>query len=340
MTIYNFPFLSAVVVFAVCCSTTVFVAGVDAVDSAVDGDGDTVVVAIDDASSLESSSSSSSSVRRKTKSKKAQGSDNVFNHTTRKKSKISKKASTQPPQTPDDHGGYGGYPRVNIKNKTKVAASGMVTYRGSYHCKGDLYHVNPGETWTAPTDRGICLVVCVLANPDVPIPLNIAEAYHSSGTSYAEFEIVFDVDEARYVVQRPGGNIPGKHIWNCDTKGPMPDYQSPACTDRYHNPWPPTIPGKCNEDPLRTSKPTVQPTEAPPPTEKPTMPPTAAPQLTKKPTVQPTKPRTPECPSGSNKSQPWNGCTQYYSCVNGKSGPVQDCPSSLLFDTDTGYVIL
>ena len=60
----------------------------DPVDGDDDGDGD----AIDDASSLESASSSSfsSSVRRKTKSKKAQGSDNVFDHTTSKKKKLKK----------------------------------------------------------------------------------------------------------------------------------------------------------------------------------------------------------------------------------------------------------
>ena len=65
-----------------------------------DGDGDAVIVAIDDASSLESSSSSSS-VQRKTKSTKAVGSDNVFDHTTSKKKKAAKK--TDPTKTPTNN---------------------------------------------------------------------------------------------------------------------------------------------------------------------------------------------------------------------------------------------
>ena len=42
------------------------------------------------------------------------------------------------------------------------------------------------------------------------------------------------------------------------------------------------------------------------------------------------------CPSGSYKSQPWDNCTKWYTCNNGKSGPVQNCPGGLLFRADLG----
>jgi hypothetical protein len=42
------------------------------------------------------------------------------------------------------------------------------------------------------------------------------------------------------------------------------------------------------------------------------------------------------CPSGSYKSQPWDNCTKWYTCNNGKSGPVQKCPDGLLFRVDLG----
>ena len=42
------------------------------------------------------------------------------------------------------------------------------------------------------------------------------------------------------------------------------------------------------------------------------------------------------CPSGSYKSQPWDNCTKWYTCNNGKSGPVQKCPGGLLFRADLG----
>ena len=45
----------------------------------------------------------------------------------------------------------------------------------------------------------------MLANPDAPVPFNIAESYQSSGPSYAAFvDIVFDEDDAGFVVERPG----------------------------------------------------------------------------------------------------------------------------------------
>ena len=60
--------------------------------------------------------------------------------------------------------GISNYPKVNIKNKTNRPASGMVEYLGDgsvfdmvgSQCEADLYHVNPGEPWMAPKDRGVC----------------------------------------------------------------------------------------------------------------------------------------------------------------------------------------
>lgn len=43
-----------------------------------------------------------------------------------------------------------------------------------------------------------------------------------------------------------------------------------------------------------------------------------------------------DCPTGSYKPQPWNHCQQFFTCNNGKSGPVQSCGSGLLFRADLG----
>ena len=57
----------------------------------------------------------------------------------------------------------------------------------------ELLYVDSGETWTSAIDRGAHLLKCVMTISDgVPIPLNMAEDYQSTGTSYAAFEIVFD----------------------------------------------------------------------------------------------------------------------------------------------------
>ena len=258
----------------------------------------------------------------------------------RRRNLVSKKKNyggpTQPPQTPDDHGSYGGgYPRVNIKNNSNHAASGQVLY-SLIDVQPTWFHVNPGETWTAPYDRGINLVTCIMANLDVPIPLNIADDYQSTGTSYAAFEITFSHIECKYLVHRLGDITHTKPPFaNCETMmkhrcesttyvhHECPERDPESCTDypwrTYHEVWPP-VNGLCHE----TSMPTVQPVTSPPslqPTENPTV-------------------RTIACPSGSYESQPWNDCSQFYSCDNGTSGPVQDCPSDLLFNTDNGYVRL
>ena len=137
--------------------------------------------------------------------------------------------------------GVASYPKVNIKNKTIYPASGIVVYAGG--CDADLYHVNPGETWMAPKDRGICLVRCVMANLDLPIPFNIAKEYQSSGTSYAAFEILND-DFLGFLVQRPGGNKSGQHLANCSYAAKLwidsLDYsESCGFWNKYHSVWPP-----------------------------------------------------------------------------------------------------
>ena len=84
----------------------------------------------------------------------------------------------------------------------------------------------------------------MLANPDVVIPLNIANEYQSSGTSYAAFEIVFDASDGSFFVQRPGGNRSGPHLEYCPSYADF-FYLEDACTDQYHSVWPPIIPGDC-----------------------------------------------------------------------------------------------
>ena len=107
--------------------------------------------------------------------------------------------------------------------------------------------MNPGEIWTAPKDRGICLVRCVTVCPDAPIPFNIAESYQSTGTSYAAFEITFTVDDG-YGVARPGGNRSGPHLYDCEDllnyHIPTSWYETCGKFNKYHSVWPP-IDGKC-----------------------------------------------------------------------------------------------
>ena len=101
---------------------------------------------------------------------------------------VAKKTQQEPaPQTPDVPGGYGGYPLVTIENKTGYAASGQLFYLGNPQVI--MFHVNPGETWTASDNRGVglaYLIKCVMVNVNdearvVPNPM--AESYQSTGTS-------------------------------------------------------------------------------------------------------------------------------------------------------------
>ena len=89
--------------------------------------------------------------------------------------------------------------RVTVKNKTNYTASGQVVYSivqcvySTISENKELLYVDSGETWTSAIDRGAHLLKCVMTISDgVPIPLNMAEDYQSTGTSYAAFEIVFD----------------------------------------------------------------------------------------------------------------------------------------------------
>ena len=89
--------------------------------------------------------------------------------------------------------------RVTVKNKTNYTASGQVVYSivqcvySTISENKELLYVDSGETWTSAIDRGAHLLKCVMTISDgVPIPLNMAEDYQSTGTSYAAFEIVFN----------------------------------------------------------------------------------------------------------------------------------------------------
>ena len=91
----------------------------------------------------------------------------------------------------------------------------------------------------------------MLANPDAPVPFNIAESYQSSGPSYAAFvDIVFDDDDAGFVVERPRGNRSGPHLEEGNPYGKNQPYLYPSCGyywDTYHPEWLPIdyIDGKC-----------------------------------------------------------------------------------------------
>ena len=84
-----------------------------------------------------------------------------------------------------------------------------------------------------------------LLSPDASIPFNNAEKYQSSGTSYAAFEIVFNVDDG-YGVARPGGSRSGPHLEDCGNFYPTPSswYETCGKFNKYHSVWPP-IDGKC-----------------------------------------------------------------------------------------------
>jgi len=240
---------------------------------------------------------------------------------------------TQPPTTqpsPDDHGGYGSYPQVTVENKTYYAASGQVVYSvGNWAAphKPDMFHLNPGETWTAPDERNVKLIRCVMATLDgLPVPLNMARDYESTGTSFSQFEIIYKANADGFVVERPGGNYVGWHIADCANLAKR------ACTDYYIYPTcgdedPYTHPESCGDYPWRIYHPVWPPVDgmcpAAPPSEKPTEQPNAVP-LTVKPTMQPTTGR----PTKLNPTRPddpwcanvWEGLydpcdTEYNQCM-------------------------
>ena len=174
----------------------------------------------------------------------------------RRKNLMAKKNYLQPAQpptqTPDDHGVYGGYPRVTIKNKTNYAASGQVTYLGDAtgFVDPDFFHINPGETWIGH-NRGLGLLACVMANMNVPTIVN-ARDYQSSGTSYAAFEIVFNVTDGGFIAQRVGQKWPGplNPLVSCIAQANMlftcggldPDTCGTNPYRTYHPVWPPICP--------------------------------------------------------------------------------------------------
>ena len=74
----------------------------------------------------------------------------------------------------------------------------------SFICSTDLVvdPIAPGGTWTA-SSRGVCLVTYIYAalhipDPDFPDAAGILECkhYHSSGTSYSQFSIIMDGEDA------------------------------------------------------------------------------------------------------------------------------------------------
>ena len=177
----------------------------------------------------------------------------------RRRNLVAKKTQREPTpapatQTPDDPGGYGSYPRVTVENKTDYPASGQFFYLSYSHDKV-MFHINPGETWISPDNRGVSLIQCVMANVNDAarvVPNPIAESYQSSGTSYAAFEIVYastDNPVFDFIVQRPGGNRSGKHMATCnelaadDTALCGRTFDPKTCGDnpweKYHSVWPP-----------------------------------------------------------------------------------------------------
>ena len=168
---------------------------------------------------------------------------------------VAKKTQQEPtpaPQTSDDPGGYGSYPRVTVENKTDFPASGQFWYRSFTHNK-EMFHVNPGETWTSSDNRRQArLLQCVMANVNDAarvVPNPVAESYYSPGTSYAAFEIVNDTDNPvfDFIVQRPGGNRSGRgdcnEIAQDDNTLCGRTFDPKTCGDnpweKYHSLWPP-----------------------------------------------------------------------------------------------------
>ena len=83
------------------------------------------------------------------------------------------------------------YPRASIKNNSPYPIVGSVEYASAF-CSNDGYVVQPGETWTSPDDRGVCLITGI-SGASISPPKNgektAVTSYSSTGTSYSQFQI-------------------------------------------------------------------------------------------------------------------------------------------------------
>ena len=104
------------------------------------------------------------------------------------------------------------YPYATITNKTPYAThqyllkwSGVdVYYASTKICSVDYINegIASGGKWTA-SSRGVCLITiitAVIALPSLPDGL-VCDSYQSSGTSYSQFAIIMDGDDACRVVR-------------------------------------------------------------------------------------------------------------------------------------------
>ena len=115
--------------------------------------------------------------------------------------------------TQQRRGGWFHYPYVKVTNKTPydtLQYYGLYSNYGIsvmyYACSPDsvLESVASGDTWTA-SSRGLCLVTNIyttLTIPDSDYPGTLTcKEYHSSGTSYSQYSIIMDGDDACSVVR-------------------------------------------------------------------------------------------------------------------------------------------
>ena len=110
--------------------------------------------------------------------------------------------------TQQRRGGWFHYPYVKVTNKTPydtLQYYGLYSNYGIsvmyYACSPDsvLESVASGDTWTA-SSRGLCLVTNIyttLTIPDSDYPGTLTcKEYHSSGTSYSQYSIIMDGEDA------------------------------------------------------------------------------------------------------------------------------------------------
>jgi hypothetical protein len=82
------------------------------------------------------------------------------------------------------------YPSVNIVNSTRYVVYGTVSYRTVF-CRDDNFRLGPHEPWTAPGERGFCLVIGIAATVETPGGPVKATPYTSGlGTTYSQFALI------------------------------------------------------------------------------------------------------------------------------------------------------
>jgi len=128
----------------------------------------------------------------------------------------------------------GGYPYVTITNKTPYNMVGFrhppesrnVVYLGFPFCSPDeiLDGIAAGQTWSA-TSRGVCLVESIDAYLLGSTQLMKCDSYKSSGTSYSQFYIIMNGENACCVQSSHGSGV-------CGPSGPSTDCT--FCGDRSY----------------------------------------------------------------------------------------------------------